>query len=611
MTVEHRIDGVLLTNRVELVDGIDGGLVTAAFRGEVGRGGVIIDDPTGALNLTIWRSYTVDDTAATPTRVFTGRAIDKTVGRLGKQVEGTARTWNVSIEDLNNELHRVLVRFQDNDGKRLAETDVVRLTWLLGSRALLGIVSDEGLVSSAGAVALLGQDERQKFADDIMTEFAVIAGKNYYVYHDTASGNAALVYQHDEATYWAAGISISNAGDDNGSTIFAPEAAVSVHRGDPADGPYTGVQYVYKGIPIFAESAATITAMGGIRREQVFDTDRVGHLATAQSEAIRWLNQHADETNTISVVITVPSAKVNLALAGQEISVKLINIPGMESGVICRIRRRDARPVAPGFWELHLELWAPRTAASDAAVENDCGVNFALGKTVTVTQTGPGAPMPSNSGEAALTDGLTTPGVSPQYGAGGHVNGSSGDYTFAFAVDLGAAHSVEEMKLYWWSSIAFEVIAAAYSATGTSGPWTDAGASGSLASPVTTLTIPAHSARYWQLTLKHAYVGLTYWPALILGGHSLLEWEVLGCTSSTPLPLTGAPVVGDPGTTSPAGTGSGVTSVPFIAGSLAVRCDGQWLIHTDVIETEPTTGAYDLIFVPDAESVIETSYLAA
>lgn len=610
MTVEHRLDGVLVTNRVELVDGVEG-LVTAAERGAVAAGGVIIDDPLGELDLTTWRLYTCDDTDATPTRVYTGRAIDRTVGRLSKQFSGTARTWNCTLNDLNAELHRVLIRFIDNDGKRLAESDVTRLNWLLGSRALSGIVWDEGLVSAAGACNLLAQDERRKFADDIISEWISVAGKNFYVYQDTASGHPALAYQHDESAYWAATIAISNAGDDNGSTIFAPEPAVATHRGDPADGPFTGVDYGWKGDPIFAESAATIAALGGIRREQVFDTDRVGHLATAQAEAIRWLNQHADETNTIPVVITVPSAKVNCAFAGQEISVKLINIPGMESGITCRIRRRDARPVAPGVWELHLELWAPRTAASDAAITNDCGINFALGKTVIVTQTGPGAPMPTNSGEAALTDGSKTPGVSAQFGAGGHVSGSSGDYTFAFAVDLGAAQTVEEMNLYWWSSIGFEVIAAAYSTVGTSGPWTDAGATGSLASPITTLAIPAHSARYWQLTLKHAYVGLTYWAALILGGHSLIEWEVLGCTSSAPIPLTGAPVTGDPGTTSPAGTGTGVTTNAFIGGTLVVRCDGQWLVDADVVETDPTTGAYDLTFVPDAESVIETSYIAA
>ena len=150
---------------------------------------------------------------------------------------------------------------------------------------------------------------------------------------------------------------------------------------------------------------------------------------------------------------------------------------------------------------------------------------YSNGKTWIATQTGPGAPMGTNSGEASLSDGFTD-NVHGQFAAGGHVTGSSGLYTFAFAVDLGSSKSVNSASIYWYSAIGFELGRVKYSDTGTSGPWTEIVNSG-LANP-TNFTFTPASHRYWQITIEHSYVSLTYWAALFSGGDSLVELRISG-----------------------------------------------------------------------------------
>lgn len=371
MSIQYRLDGVLLTNRVSIPEDAEG-FVSAAERGAIGRGGIVIEDPDGTLDFSAWRNFTVDDTDATPTRVWTGRIIDRDIGRGNQPTAGVAHTYNCRLEDQNGLLHMVLNRLIDNDAKRPAETDVERVTWLLTSRALTGIVFDEGLVSALNPGAFLASDCRRRFADDVMAEMAPSAVKNFFVYRDETSGNPALFYDKDEATVWPATIAISNdRADEDSNTVFFPDEDAKVGRGDPADGPYTGVDMNWNGGNIFAESASTITAYG-MRREFVYDNPRVGLLATAQAQILAWLNVHAGETDFISVSLLLPATHVNTVYAGQEIDVKFVHIPGYEDFVTTRVRRRNARPVVSGKWQLDLELWVPSVPADDATADGEC-----------------------------------------------------------------------------------------------------------------------------------------------------------------------------------------------------------------------------------------------
>lgn len=603
MSLVYKINGATILDRVRLRDEGEG-YVTAAELGSIGTGGVLIDDPNGDLTINGWQSFTIDDTGAgSYQRVFTGYIVDRQISRGSRFRTAAGRVHSCTVLD-QNALLRVHV-LRANAAKRPAETDVTRVAWLLTSEALSGLVTDEGLVSASNAGSFLASDTRRRFADDVLNEMAPSAVKNFFVYRDHASGNAALFYDKNTASVWSTSIKVSNvAADVDGTTVFAPTVDASLTR--TPEEQYGGVSYGWLGPAIYVTSATTIAAMG-FTRDAVYDTNRVGLLATAQQAAKDWLNVRATETDIVSFEMVVPSSVVTSIEAGMEMQVKFSHLPGYSSYVWRRIRRRRAIPETDGTWRLAIELWAVPTPVTDAADVTVCDTNFALGKTWIVTQSGPGSPMSTNSGEADLSDGVTDTS-SGQFAAGGHVTSGSGLYTFRFAVDLGSAQSVTEVKLWWWSLITFDTARVYYSDTGTSGAWTEV-TSGTPSSPSTSLTFSAISHRYWSVTLEHYYVDLTYWTALASDAYSLTEIEIFGCTVEAPTPSVGSWV------TESLGLGDGstvawVTTDAFVPGTLIVRVD-----HLDqtaaVTVTDASAGTFTLAFAPTSSEQVDVTYQVA
>jgi len=364
VTITYKINGVTLTNRVRLMEEGEG-FVTAAERGTVATGGVLIDDDDATLTINGWQSFTVDDDEAFPySRVFTGFIVERNIGRNARYRTSTARVHDCAILDVNSYLHLHVIRA--NAGKRAAETDVARVAWLLTSEALSSLVYDRGLVSTANAGTYLESDTRRRFADDVMGELAPSAVKNFFVYQDNATASPALFYGRDTLSAYASTLRISNVASDVDNVVtFAPSIDATMQR-QPNDW-YGGVSYGWRGDPIYVQSATTIAAMG-ILRDAVYDTDRVGLLATAQQTSKDWLNVRATEADFITVSLIVPSARINDIYAGQRIQVKFSHIPGYSSFTWTRVRRRAVKPVAPQFWEMRLELWVPAVPVSDAAI---------------------------------------------------------------------------------------------------------------------------------------------------------------------------------------------------------------------------------------------------
>lgn len=367
MSIIYKVNGVTLTNRVRLLDE-GGSFVTAANRGELGTGGVTIDDPGSTLTITGWQTFTVDDDEAFPdNRIFTGYIAERPVGRGGRMVVGSDRTHSCTILDLNALLHVHVLHA--NAAKRAAESDNARVAYLLTSEALSSLVVDSGLVSSSSPINFLASDLRRSFADDVINAMAPIAGKNFFVYRDPTTGNASLFYDAYQAAVNSSGLKLSNVSTDvDNVTTFGPsmDATDEIQPNEV----YSGVSYGWQGAPLYVTSATTAAAFfGGINgRDSVYDTDRVGHLATAQSEAIRYLNVHSTETHFLTCRVVLPSGKATQIKAGQRIQVKFSHLADFTSFTWVRIIRCGARPVAPQFWELVLELWVPQVPVTDALI---------------------------------------------------------------------------------------------------------------------------------------------------------------------------------------------------------------------------------------------------
>src|SRR5688500_15977375 len=71
-----------------------------AERGAVGIGGFDLSDEGGAITVPAMKAITVDESAATPNRLFTGYISDPTISRAQYKLD-TDRGWDVDVLDVN------------------------------------------------------------------------------------------------------------------------------------------------------------------------------------------------------------------------------------------------------------------------------------------------------------------------------------------------------------------------------------------------------------------------------------------------------------------------------------------------------------------------------
>jgi hypothetical protein len=660
VTIEYRKAGVLLAdNRVELVDGVDG-FASAAERGAYGSGGVVLDNWDASLSVQGWETWTVDDTDATPTRVYTGFITEQKMGRGGKFFNDSQGVINCDLYDQNVLLKLLVNRPIDNDAKRPAESDVARVAWLLGSRALAGIVTDEGLVSTLNPTNFLEADCRDTWAINVLTEMAPPAAKNFFVYRDGSSGNPALFHDRDDATVWPAGFAISNVDADvDDDTVFAPDPDTAEVDRSPED-QYSGVDYGYiGGNRVYVESAAIAAAMG-LKRDAVYDTPRVGRLATALVTAADWLNVRSGEADIVHVTLILRSSHVNKAYAGQEIDVKLTSAEGYGDYVTGRIRRRDPRPVAPGVWKVAYEIWIPPTPVADAAAPECPGIRQVTFTPLTdTTVTFDVATVAGNLMLAWITsrsanfdshfqDGWTILGPvvvaidvpDPSDGRWVYVEATGAtsydftgapiasmcviweldfpyasfvpgdvtlyettDHAASTSLNLGSVTDPADGQVILYGSVydtGFDPDNPATAGSGWvidgNGAWSDGFADQN----------PWFLGMHWDGTTIPLTGNATVPAAFPYGGVMLQFGQ--GC-GDTPLPATGADIVGETPATQPDGTADDFTADhPYIDGTLHVYLDGIRLLAGDVTETDPEAGDYSLAFAPFDDETVELDY---
>lgn len=616
MARQVRIAGSLVTSSIEFFGEEDTlGLVSVLDRGTYGTGRALVDDPAKTLTLKGWQSFTVDETDCTPSRIFTGVIRERTQARGGRHFTGNARVHDCVIMDLNERLHRKLPYV--NAGKRPYETDTARITWLLASRALSGIVYNEGLFAAAPAFNFLAEDIRESYPDDIIRELAATAGKQFGVVFDDASGHASLYYQPDDVTgVYVSPISISNDPADESATCVAPDDdAEEEFRPDDV---YSGVLYKSRvPTPSFVTSA-DIAAEYGIEREAVYYTDRVGRAATQLEQAQAFLNGRRPERRILTVTITLPSTKVNHVRAGHEIQVKFTHLDGLSSFTTGYVRRVVVGGgVTVDKYELRLEIEIPGEPADDATAAGDCEDPDNVALTATIVgkaerlragirqEMAPGNWEPVNP--SRVNDGLSG-GGDPSSAGPSFVSSDEQDWQF-WQADLGSPHLLSSFGVksndgaaagmnYWaWSNdgdtwehfVEFAV--------------TQAGSvSDSTYTPTAEIT-----ARYVRMGKTASGSGL--WNFI---GISIVEWLINGCdVTEVPLPATGVAV--GPETSADTWDGvntEGTTTHPFIEGTLVVIHDGTDQ-SAHVLSQNGEAQTYELDYAPRFGAVIRTRYEAA
>ncbi len=364
-TLHHFIDGVEVSSAVEFGTVTD--LTSAAFGGERGGGMVTVTDPTGALNLRGWKPYYVTEPACTTQpRVFTGYIAGKKILRGPEGPRGPGRVWECSVNDLNAVFKLRAIR--GTDGKRQSETVEARIAWILAAHALSGLIADTGFVTSTGGQIVDEADYRNQFAENVLDDLTF--GYDYFAWWDPAAaagaGAVSLWYGLRTGSTNTSTLSISNvASDVNDTTVFAPGSSGdgdpfgSVDR-DP-DEVYSGEVLKFANGETYGQRTATITDF--IDRDLVYESSRIGKLATAQAAVAAFLIAHDAEKDALTIPVRLPAAKVGLVQAGQRIAVRLEHLPGYETSVYSRISRLTLSQAELAFYDVVLTC----TVASPAS----------------------------------------------------------------------------------------------------------------------------------------------------------------------------------------------------------------------------------------------------
>ena len=307
-------------------------LKSSAFRGEVGAGSLVIDDPSAAITIDPLEAVTIVEDASTPSRIFTGYTAERKI-RRGPLTAGTQRQWKIVLEDLNVLFDDILLG-GDGTARRPEESDVARVTWLLTTTAMSYYSITAGQVPSTNKRKMGPEDYRGRFARDVLEDCSNRTGKNFYLYD---SGAGFLLYYDKQANADTSPISISDVlADINGSTVFGP-SELDVLK-DP-ERKFDRVRLIYKGGTVTRGTVGT----GTRRREKRVVNKRIRSRSRARDHADNILDQTDAETVEMRVTASVPASVVGDIRAGQSIPIKLTHA-GIAAYTDYRIRSVSISP---------------------------------------------------------------------------------------------------------------------------------------------------------------------------------------------------------------------------------------------------------------------------
>lgn len=320
------------TDKSSAVRAEDWVLVECAFRGQVGAGTIHIDDASAAYEPPAQKAITVGESDASPARVFTGYIGERT--SVGSGLAPGERQWMVTVEDVNVLIDDRIIT--GSDGNRPEETDAERILWLISDSAMTGVTT--GHIPNTNTVNMDAIDYRGKRPRDVLEDCAQKSGKNFFVYrHNTGP---LLFYDLDTGTNLASTAKISDvASNVDNATVFAP---LAVTRTKDPGRVYSKVRLRYKG---GSKTVSNATTASTYRTREVYKRYmRIKSAARATEQANKWLDQAANERETLALSVILPAAYVNDIRAGMRIQVKLTR-HGISSYTYYRIVQRDVKPL--------------------------------------------------------------------------------------------------------------------------------------------------------------------------------------------------------------------------------------------------------------------------
>lgn len=334
----------------------------------VGSSSIIIDNPSGTVGYNSDQiiglqqfKVTESDCSAGNQLLFMGY-IGPRKYRRGSGPNSSLRTTvanqiECTLFDLNAVLGFRVIPQSDTAANRPRETISARLTWILGSSYLSGLVADNGLVVYPTTITMDAADYRGQRPSNVIND-CELAGKYWaFVYPDETKTTIASLFFDDANASTAYSTSLrltNNLADVDNTTTFAVNDDFELSR-DPTD-TGSGVFEPYARGAVYVRRTASEALYG--RRDMIAPNANVKTAARATATANDYAFQHRNEEDRISGTVRIPSQYVNNLRYGQRLQVKFTHLPGYTDWTWVR-----ALMVAPGqrqesadFYDVAVEL---------------------------------------------------------------------------------------------------------------------------------------------------------------------------------------------------------------------------------------------------------------
>lgn len=365
-------------------------VTTMAEEFQSGASDVVLDDSTADFYVYPYRPMYFVETAAYGDPYFgiIGPVwTERRVVERGNERTGSRRVWTISVRDINSLL---ALRIQKGtDAERDAETDVERVTWLIGTAEVIGGFGDNGYTIEEteffftdGPVDMSESDYTFQYSEGVLRDcLDQGATKNGFLYPAPTSGSdptrIGIWYGTDARADFASLHKISNDLDDispevltgfagvtpqySTGYVFPPSQDMRLDR-DPTR-TITGAGLQWDGANTYLSNGTPGDVL--TRRDMVFAGELVKNVTQAGERLAAILDTNDTEDDAITCSVVVPDWLVHAFVAGNRVQFKATHLAslGYEDYVWMRVAKVTTRHIAPeggspGVYELALDLRA-------------------------------------------------------------------------------------------------------------------------------------------------------------------------------------------------------------------------------------------------------------
>ena len=346
-----------------------------ADMGETATGAFTVEDDAAALTLIGYQPVTISESACSQPRLFTGWTFERGYQRDEENaiLTSAARTHDVSIIDMNACFgFRQITRTGTGGGNRPAETWAARLTWILESEYLSPWISADQSFVVTNTTAMDAADYRGSYPSAVLQDLSDRSGNayDYFAFWDPAAQEVRLFFDNASANIGASVLRLSTVlSDQDQWATFGPDKVAKLQR--ESDQVYSDVCVNYADGTLKLYRSRPSTYQTYVRRSTQIDRPYTRSVATATLQADAWLGKHAAETDRVTCIIRVPSARVGLVQAGQSILFKAPHMPGYANFVGMRVVMCTPKPAdeTASLYDVSLELIGPSPALDSGCTD--------------------------------------------------------------------------------------------------------------------------------------------------------------------------------------------------------------------------------------------------